>query len=185
MKDICRIIGIGLILLMGAGCVPGHLIYISDPYRGRVIDTETKAPLEGAVVLATWYRETIVLMDPESPAVGYHDALEVLTDAKGEFTVPWKIYFTLFGKIRKPAFFIYYPGYAHYPSVHANLGGEKVHDAYESHFFPVELLKWNTDQEKEDRFTVASLGDPEVPLEKKKNLTRLINVERVTSRIVF
>jgi len=163
---------------MGAGCVPGHLIYTSAPYRGRVIDTETKAPIEGAVVLAIWYSETMMLA-PESPAVDYHDALEVLTDSKGEFTVPWKINFTLFGKIRKPVFFIYYPGYAPFPSVYyTKLGGlGMVKDANGSGFTTVELPKLKT--REEERLEGLPNSDPEVPREKKKNLTRLENVERV------
>ena len=47
------------------------------PYRGRVIDAETKQPLEGAVVLAVWENKT-----PGVAGYGYSylDSEEVLTD---------------------------------------------------------------------------------------------------------
>ena len=71
-----------------AGC--GHLVYPSGPYRGRVVDAETKQPLAGAAVLAVWRWGGPGLGHPSE---GFHDALEVLTDANGEFVVPRKTHF--------------------------------------------------------------------------------------------
>jgi hypothetical protein len=54
------------------------------PYRGRVVDAVTKQPLAGAVVVAVWYYSTPTLA---GDLTHFHDAVEVLTDAQGFFTV--------------------------------------------------------------------------------------------------
>jgi hypothetical protein len=114
MKQMRRpIVGILLgLLLLTVGC--DRIIYSDGPYIGRVIDKETKKPIEGAVVLAVWQKE--------SPSIGhyvvsYYDAQETLTDARGNFTIPG---ITLgrslnpLAKIREPLFTIFKPGYAAY-----------------------------------------------------------------------
>ncbi|MGB7946312.1 MAG: hypothetical protein WCH75_01390, partial [Candidatus Binatia bacterium] len=70
-----------MMVLVGSG----HVIYVDGPYHGTVIDSETKQPIEGAAVLAVWWKE--------APAVGhytvsYYDAQETLTDREGNFTIP-------------------------------------------------------------------------------------------------
>ncbi|TAN42407.1 MAG: hypothetical protein EPN25_02925 [Nitrospirae bacterium] len=52
------------------------------PYKGRVIDSETKQPLEGVVVLGVWYKE---LPGPGGSTGTYFDAQETVTDKKGDF----------------------------------------------------------------------------------------------------
>ena len=61
-----------------------HPLIAGGPYRGRVIDAETKQPLEGAVVLAIWETKT-----PGVAGYGYSylDSEEVLTDENGRFVV--------------------------------------------------------------------------------------------------
>jgi len=163
-----------LILVLTTGCV-GHLFYASGPYRGQVIDTETRQPLVGAVVLAIWYREVPVA--PHGPAVDYHDSLEVLSDTKGEFTVPEKTHFTLLGKIREPDFVVYYPGYTFYPSLGALPQGAAVSTAYAQRVFEFELSKLKT---REERIKVGhpSVWISKVPGDKIPNLVRLVNQER-------
>lgn len=56
-----RILVIGIILLLLLIWYGKYLIYIDGPYSGRVIDTETKEPIEGAVVLVIWDWETFTL----------------------------------------------------------------------------------------------------------------------------
>src|SRR4029077_13907389 len=47
---------LSLVLTMLAGCGPISPLFAGGPYKGKVIDAETKAPIVGAVVLAVWYR---------------------------------------------------------------------------------------------------------------------------------
>ena len=165
-----------LMPLLGAGCF-GHLVYSSDTYQGKVIDAETKEPLVGAVVLAIWYREAPGL-GGHGPAEGYHDALEVLTDAQGAFTVPAKTHLTAIGKIREPEFVIYYPGYGFYPRYQVRPQDDKeIAAAHEQRFFNVELPRLKTRQERLN--ILAGLPhDPEVPDRKMPNSIRLMNEER-------
>jgi PPOX class probable F420-dependent enzyme len=50
------------LVMVLVGC--GHVIYVDGPYHGTVIDSETKQPIEGAAVLAVWWKE--------APAVGHY-----------------------------------------------------------------------------------------------------------------
>lgn len=163
------------ILVLAAGC-GGHVINASEPYQGKVVDAETKMPLKGAVVLAVWYRE--VPTAPHGPAVDYHDSIEILTDATGEFTVPEKSHFTLIGKIREPDFVVYYyPGYAAYPSPKAWPQGKEINTAYEKKVFRFELLRLRTHNER-IKSTYPRIGISKVPETKMPNLTQLVNEER-------
>lgn len=175
MKKIYLLLWSFLIVTSTTGCF-GHLVYPSDTYQGKVIDAETKEPLVGAVVLAIWYREAPGL-GGHGPVESYHDALEVLTDAQGEFTVPAKTHLTAIGKIREPKLVIYYPGYGFFPSLQAYpQEDKKVRAAYERRFFQVELIKLKT---REERMKVIDypVWISDVPDEKMPNLVRLVNKE--------
>jgi flagellar basal body-associated protein FliL len=53
-----------------------------SPYKGKVIDTETKEPIEGAVVLVVYYSESPTIA---GSSVQPADAQEAVTDSNGEF----------------------------------------------------------------------------------------------------
>jgi hypothetical protein len=54
------------------------------PYRGRVIDADTREPIKGVVVLGTWDREIIT---PGGAVHKYYDAMETVTDRNGNFEI--------------------------------------------------------------------------------------------------
>ena len=56
------------------------------PYYGKVIDADTKKPLEGAVILAVY--TTWMYGSPGGPASYFLDTQEVVTDKNGEFRIP-------------------------------------------------------------------------------------------------
>ena len=62
-----------------------YLVRYDGPYEGRVIDTETKQPIEGAVVLGVWYKEEPNVAGSTST---FYDAKETVTDKNGEFKIP-------------------------------------------------------------------------------------------------
>jgi hypothetical protein len=73
--------------------VEAHAGY-RGPFEGRVIDADTREPIQGAVVFVEWKRK---VMTPVEAQTVYHDAAEVLTDEKGEFYIkkkwswsPWR-----------------------------------------------------------------------------------------------
>ena len=177
MKKIELLLWGFLIFMPTTGCF-GHLVYLSDTYQGKVIDAETKEPLVGAVVLAIWYREAPGL-GGHGPAEGYHDALEILTDAQGEFTIPAKTHLTAIGKICEPKLVIYYPGYGFFPSLQAYPQDDKeVRAAYERRSFQVELIKLKTREERIKRADIPIDVDYRIPEAKMPNLFRLVNKER-------
>lgn len=119
MNKIVEIFSIGLMVLLlystAAWCAT---------FKGKVIDADTKAPIEGAVVVARWVEERAT---PAGPTTRLKDVKETLTDKNGE----WKLegpkggdvgdvkavfsfltgtYFT-----NPPQFIFFKPGYCSWP----------------------------------------------------------------------
>lgn len=61
--------------------------YYLAPFEGKVIDANTKKPIEGAVVLAVYYSSVSSVAGSMSYVV---DAQETLTNANGKFKIPSK-----------------------------------------------------------------------------------------------
>jgi len=70
-------------LLFQTGCV--YVVRYDGTYSGRVVDADNRQPIEGAVVLGTWYTETPTVAGAVSK---YYDARETVADKKGEFSIP-------------------------------------------------------------------------------------------------
>ena len=73
------------LLLSGMSLLTGK--YYLSSFEGKVVDAETKEPIEGAAVLAVYFKETF------SPAGSNHyavDAQETLTGTDGQFKIPSK-----------------------------------------------------------------------------------------------
>jgi hypothetical protein len=58
--------------------------YAAGPWKGKIIDIETKEPLEGAVVLAVWYR---AYRTPAGDNTYFYNSREVLTNKEGRFEI--------------------------------------------------------------------------------------------------
>jgi hypothetical protein len=96
-------------------------------FSGRVIDAETKEPIEGAVVVARWQKEKAVFVETVQKL---KDVKETLTNENGEWSIEGPkgheygkinpllvivshipfVYYTL-----KPEFIIFKPGYCSWP----------------------------------------------------------------------
>jgi hypothetical protein len=70
-------------LLTCSGCI--YTARYDGEYCGKVFDGETKAPIEGAVVLGTWDTGSLT---PAGQVDYFYDARETLTDKNGEFCIP-------------------------------------------------------------------------------------------------
>ena len=92
------------------------LFYHKPEFKGKIIDAETKAPIEGVVVVVAYEKHTLVA----GPGGGYSTVIkakETLTDEKGEFYFP--SYTTMIQPLSKTSyatFTIYKPGYIGFPS---------------------------------------------------------------------
>ena len=72
-------------LLVCSGCV--STFRLDGPYKGKVVDAETKQPLEGVVVLGVWNK---VYGNVAGSTSEFYDSVEILTDKNGEFSIPGK-----------------------------------------------------------------------------------------------
>jgi hypothetical protein len=83
----------------------------AGPWKGKIIDIETKEPLEGVVVVAVWER---VYRTPAGPSSYFYEAKEVLTNNDGRYEIPAYTPINLFPIIsfmRGPKFIIFKPEY--------------------------------------------------------------------------
>jgi hypothetical protein len=90
------------------------LIYHKPEFRGKVIDAETKGPIEGAVVVVTYSKYTAGIAGRDISVI---KAKETLTDKNGGFYFP--AYTTIIGPLSgedKAEFIIYKPGYGSFPN---------------------------------------------------------------------
>jgi hypothetical protein len=98
----------------------GWLIYHKPEFRGKLIDAETKEPIEGAVVVVIYKKHSLI----SGPGGGYSSVIkvkEILTDKNGEFHFP--PYTTLIqpNSIEDDTkIIVYKPGYGTYPGLQIN-----------------------------------------------------------------
>lgn len=167
-KDGLRVVFLSGVLLLLAGC--GHLVYADGPYRGRVLDAETKQPIEGAAVLAVWWKRSPVIVHP---VITFYDAQETLTDQSGNFTIPGIFGGSLnpLAVIEEPLFTIFKPGYEAYGDRKLPLPGKERRAVVE--------LRHLTTREDRMRNLREVYVPSDVPEEKYRNLIKLRNIERV------
>ena len=70
------------ILLLQNGCL--YAVRYDGPYHGKVVDELTREPIEGVVVLGSWW---VYHFGLGGGYTTYHDAREAVTDKNGEFTI--------------------------------------------------------------------------------------------------
>jgi hypothetical protein len=160
-----------LILIFLALVVPGcfgHLVYPSGPFSGRVVDASTGQPLAGAAVVAVWRQEG---PGPGHPTERLHDAVEVVADADGYFTLPRKTHFTSVGEITDPDIVVYAPGYK--PAL---LGGVDFRREAPERQVVVALSPPVPNERRRFADLPSAVGG--VPYLKIANLVRLVNIER-------
>jgi hypothetical protein len=93
-------------------------------FKGKVVDAETKEPIEGAVVVAVWHEETATIAGPSSR---FKDVKETLTDKNGKWAMKGPrgidagFIATIFSFLtgahftEPPKFIIFKPGYCSWP----------------------------------------------------------------------
>ena len=165
-----------VIAVSSCGLFPG------GPYRGRVIDDETKKPLVGAVVLVYWNLESFGM--GHGPTEQFLDAEEVLTDGRGEFVVgksPPKSWNPL-AWVSDPYILIFQPGYGYFPHYQKSPpwpqgGYKRLLEVMERETVVITLPRLKT---RAQRFLVSSRVVPtgSVPDQKMPNLLRLLKIEQ-------
>jgi len=160
---------LALLALGVAGCF-GHLVYLSGPFSGRVVDASTGQPLAGAAVVAVWRQEG---PGPGHPTERFHDAIEVVADADGRFTLPRKTHFTTVGEITDPDIVVYAAGYK--PAL---LGAGDFRGEAPDRQVIVALARPAPNERR--RFAGMPSGVGLMSFSKIPNLVRLVNIERMS-----
>jgi len=146
------IIAIILILvLFSSTSAFAWLIYSKPEFRGRVIDAESKQPIEGAVVVVLY--EKWEFGGPGGGNTLPMDAKEILTDGKGEFFFP--SYKTMIGplsRVSEVSFIIFKPGYMSVNRI------DKINIPEENYF---SIKKGMIGQEGEIKYVNTRLYDPD------------------------
>jgi hypothetical protein len=148
-----------------------------DAYYGKVVDIETKKPIEGAAVLVVYNTEQYGLAGAVSH---FGDAQEVLTDKNGEFKIPAKRIITfkvLSGWERYPHFTIFKPAYGCYPN-HKDVKPMFVPNGAlpSDRFVIIELPKLKTKEERLENIGCRPVGVPEKAM---KHFTKVLNIENL------
>ncbi|WP_224960487.1 hypothetical protein [Geomonas subterranea] len=101
-----------LVLLAATASTAMWPVYHETAFDGRVLDFDTKQPLEGAVVVAIYNKRSMGAGKGQSSTV--INIKEALTDKEGKFHIP--SYTTIlaqpFTRQDRTSFLIYKPGYA-------------------------------------------------------------------------
>lgn len=111
MKTIHLAIVIFLLTLCSATCEASWVLYHKPEFKGRVVDIDSKEPIEGAVVVAIYYKSTL-----NPPAGSYSNVIhvrETVTDKDGRFRFPsYTTFIHPLSYSGECSFLIYKPGFA-------------------------------------------------------------------------
>lgn len=175
-----------MFLLQGTACTAPRNI----GYQGKVLEYETKEPIEGAVVVAYWYERRATVA---GGSTRLFEVKETLTDKNGEWNIVGpeeergdSYYSFLTGTyfMQLPSFLVFKPGYCPWPKgFYIDACEKKLKPGGSAKVIqgiPVELPKLT---DLEDRR--KALVNPEDPsgerykefIKKQKTLIKLINQE--------
>ena len=177
-----KILGLSLLLglLFLSGCAITHEY---GPYMGKVVEKGSGEPIEGAVVFLQFYTGA---GDIGGMTSYYADAVETLTNVKGEFLVPKRSIYTfriLSGWVEDAKAIVFKPGHGAFPR---NRNTKLTPHAKPDWTIPantpmvIELPRLNTKEERLESLHDAGgwdMGD--VPCEKQRFILKLYNSERI------
>lgn len=146
------------------------------PYRGQVVDAETKEPLAGAVVVVNWLFDRVY---PFHSVAENYAVREVVTDTEGRFFLDARdVEGGAPGRTRRPNFFIFLPGYGSYPRKHVSPQGF-TGGIFERAGSIIELPRLVDREDRRQHLFLFSHGDFSArPFKDVPELVRRINAER-------
>jgi hypothetical protein len=141
-----------------------------------VIDAETKAPLAGAVVVIHWLRDRVY---PFHSVAENYAVREVITDDEGRFFLDVRdVEEGAPKQTRRPAFFVFLPGYGSYPKRHVSPRGF-TGGIFEREGTVLELPRLENQEERRKHLYLFGHGDfSDRPFKELPELVRRINAER-------
>jgi len=148
------------------------------PYRGLILDSETKAPLAGAVVVALWRRERVY---PFQINTERYAARETVTNSEGRFVMEVKdIEEGAPRRTRKPEFLVFLPGYGAFPHRYTSPKGFLA-ELFEGPGTTIEVPRLESREERVNNLSSASPHRfSEAPDKDLPRLMKAIDQERIT-----
>jgi hypothetical protein len=123
------------------------------PYRGQILDSETKAPLAGAVVVALWVRERVY---PFQVNTEHYAVRETVTDSEGRFVMEVRdIEQGAPRRTRKPEFLVFLPGYGTFPHHYTSPKGFLT-ELFERGGTTIEVPRLQTREERRNNLSGAN-----------------------------
>lgn len=183
MKKLIKILIISFLTLPIMSCA---VVHHYGAYYGKVVDAETKEPLEGAAVVAVYKTQQYGFA---GPIARFADAQETVTDKNGEFKIPSNTVWTFrpLQSFEPYAYFtIFKPSYGCYPRfkgvkriVPDGRWRPEQYLQYLPHnqYVIIELPRLRTKEERLQNYGCYPSG--QVPEIKYKNLFQLIQQERM------
>ncbi|MFQ5804254.1 MAG: carboxypeptidase-like regulatory domain-containing protein [Candidatus Methylomirabilales bacterium] len=162
----------------GSGRWDPYLQGYHGPYRGRVIDAETKQPLVGAVVVAVWSRTVSQIVQSST---FLYEVCEVLTDVKGAFVLHAKqIERHAPPRTWRPTFKIFLRGYGSFPG-HQVAPRGFIGGIFEGAGTTVELPRLKTREERRAHLRgIDPWALTDDPFKDIPHFMRLVNSERAS-----
>jgi hypothetical protein len=160
------------IILYLPGCV--YAVRVDGPYEGKVIDLDTGKPIEGVVILGTWYTAQF---SPAGSTHNFYDARETVTDSKGEFSIAG-MGLRVLSSLEPMHVFIFKAGYDYLNVPWVSLKRDillKENIKWEGSKAIIPLKKL-TMEERNRRGTPST---PSIPIDKMKLMTKEVNRERI------
>lgn len=147
------------------------------PYRGQVLDADTKAPLGGAVVVALWRWDRVY---PFHITTEHYAVRETVTNSDGRFLLEAKdIEEGAPRRTRRPEFLIFVPEYGVFPRRHTSPTGF-LSDVFEGIGAIVELPRLaSTDERLKNLSSFGPHSLSQDPHKDLPNLMTAIDRERV------
>jgi hypothetical protein len=155
-----------------------YLGHPRGPYRGLIIDSDTKAPLPGAVVVALWRRDRVYPFQVNSER---YAARETVTDSEGRFVMEVRdVEEGAPRRTHKPEFLVFLPGYGSFPSRHSSPNGF-IAELFYASGGTVELRRLHKKEDRLDNLSSAlPHGFSEKPHSDLPMLVKAVDVERTS-----
>ncbi len=161
---ILKVLVLATLPLVMSGC----MFYHAPTFKGTLLDVDTKQPIEGAVVVAQYEKETMNIFGGGSGNT-IINVREALTDRDGKFRIPsYTTVIDPFSWQSDMMFIIFKPGYV---SLGFNLGDDFSYGGRKRDDYPT---PWN--KELKAKFPGNGVV-PGVPAEKMSVLLQLYNAE--------
>jgi hypothetical protein len=175
MRNRLLLANIILILFLQTGCL--YAVRYDGEYHGKVVNEETREPIEGAVVLGTW---AVYHFGVAGGYSTFYDARETVTDKNGEFTISGQG-LRILSNVGPMGVLIYKAGYTYYEAGWDNLKISEFHNKQvkwegEVPVFPLRRL---SEEERKNDVTGTYLPSTNAPGKMIMQMIQEINREMI------